>query len=242
VGLGPDNREVSGDIEGLAARKLEKMYPAATVLLTNGACGNINPPDHKPDFKLIGSWAEGLANEIAKAVEQRRECKGDIEITRNRMDIELEVFSSQQIQKAGEILEREFAHGDKKLAERAKDCVRQWRENISKKYPPDIEAAKTSIDITAVRIGPAGFACFGAEVFSEMTTRLRAAVQENVYVVGYADGDAGYLANEKIYDEGGYEVDTSFIVYNTFRPRRGEFEKACEKAALMMSGLYRGEK
>ncbi len=60
------------------------------------------------------------------------------------------------------------------------------------------ESAPTTIpvDIQVVRIGPVAFVAVSAEVFSRLAVDLRGR-RPRVYVVGYANGDIGYLPRRK---------------------------------------------
>jgi hypothetical protein len=62
------------------------------------------------------------------------------------------------------------------------------------------------------------FGATNAEVFSEFTDMLRLRSDKQIYLIGYANGDLGYLPTRAAYLEGGYEVDVAHLFYGGFRP------------------------
>jgi hypothetical protein len=75
----------------------------------------------------------------------------------------------------------------------------------------------------------------GAEVFSRMAEELRRAHGSHTYVVGYANGDLGYLPFCEIYDEGGYEVDMAYKFYANFMIAPGGYEMLRDRAIEMLA-------
>jgi len=76
--------------------------------------------------------------------------------------------------------------------------------------------------------------CLGAEVFSRMADELRAAAGERLYVVGYANGDIGYLPTREAFDEGGYETHSAFCYYRGLPLDPAAFEIARDEAVEML--------
>jgi hypothetical protein len=98
--------------------------------------------------------------------------------------------------------------------------------------------APTSVttDLQVVRIGPVRFAAIGAEVFSRMAADLRSACGPRCYVVGYANGDIGYLPPQEVYAEGGYEVEMAYKFYGSnFMVAAGGFERLRDRAAVLLN-------
>jgi hypothetical protein len=67
-------------------------------------------------------------------------------------------------------------------------------------------------------------------MFAHFAARLRCELGPHVYVVGYSNGGFGYVAHSAAYEEGGYEVESAHLFYNTFRPRRGALEMLAGRA------------
>ncbi len=92
-------------------------------------------------------------------------------------------------------------------------------------------------DLQALQIGPVSLVAIGAEVFSRMAGELRAAHGPCTYVVGYANGDLGYLPFREIYDEGGYEVDMAYMFYANFMIAPGAYEMLRDRAVELLNAL-----
>lgn len=66
VALGASNRHISADIPGQAALALAGQIPGhPVVLVTNGACGNLNPPAENVAFAQIQAWGGQIADAVA---------------------------------------------------------------------------------------------------------------------------------------------------------------------------------
>jgi hypothetical protein len=71
VVLGPDNRAISADYPGYAARRIEREFPGALCLFTQGGAGDINPyldkqPVDQNGFGEAEKMGAALAVEVAK--------------------------------------------------------------------------------------------------------------------------------------------------------------------------------
>ena len=78
-----------------------------------------------------------------------------------------------------------------------------------------------------------------AEIFSQFTDILRAHSNQPIYLVGYANGDIGYLPTRAAYAEGGYEVDVAHLFYGGFRPQAGGLELLARAATDLVRELGR---
>ena len=63
----------------------------------------------------------------------------------------------------------------------------------------------------------------------------RAETGPRTYVVGYANGDIGYLPPQEIYAEGGYEVDMAYKFYGHFMVAAGGFEQVRRRALALLA-------
>ena len=62
VGLGASNRLISADYPGQTAQVLAGQLPGKPiVLVTNGACANLNPPAEDVPFERISAWGRQVA-------------------------------------------------------------------------------------------------------------------------------------------------------------------------------------
>mgnify|MGYP005844807365 CR=1 FL=1 len=235
VALGPANRAISGDVPGQAARILAQRLPGAPVtLVTNGACGNLNPPRENVPFVQVETWGRQIANAVVDRLLAAAPLPMASFRTASRtVPIPLEVLDEVQIDaRAARALDdaRSLAEwGDK-----YRRAVEGWRRAMLERVRAGNTAAARDAELFAVRIGEVVLLGLNAEVFSEFTDWLRTATGSTVYVVGYANGDMGYIPTRAAYEEGGYEVDVAHIFYLDFRLQPGGLEQLATHATELV--------
>ena len=239
VGWGSDNRRVSADVFGRAAAMLDERLPGTpTVLFTNGACGNTNPPRHAADTSDIDTWGDAMAASVAHALEHALPVDDTAFRTAiEPVDVPLDVPDEDQVRAFAQDVLDAVAGQAGYVPERVAASAETWRDLMLGKLADGTAPAHVPMDVQAIRIGSVRLVCLGAEVFSPMADELREATGQTVYVVGYANGEIGYLPTPAAYDEGGYEVCTAFIYYGSFRPKPGAFEMVRDKAVGLVNGL-----
>lgn len=221
--MGPENRLISGDILGRAARTLKAELPGKPVVLfANGAAGNVNPPGVQTDFALMEQWADQVADAAVGAL-SRAEPVPDT-IGNGRLET-LVCATGHLTETEARATVAGSLGGDEKFLK----AQARWLKLLAG-ADPRLEAP---IDVQVVEIGGVRFVCFGAEVFS----RVGEGLGEKAYPVGYANGDGGYLCPEFAYSEGGYEPEVACLFYGTNPIPRGTFERARDLAvALIQTG------
>ncbi|MBI5707474.1 MAG: hypothetical protein HZC36_10860 [Armatimonadetes bacterium] len=235
VALGGQNRKISGDLHGFAADHLSRSLPGRPVVLfTNGACGNLNPPDVGVDFTTCEAWGKQMADSALEALEHAEEIEGPIKAADETIRLPVEELSDAELRARAEALRAEIRDWNNEWVGRACEAVDMWERWME---PLDHRWAPQELPLQAIRIGPLKIACFGAEVFSTMGDHLRADCGDPLWVVGYANGLIGYVCPEVAYDEGGYEPASSFVYFNKPPLKRGCFEMARERMAALLNGL-----
>jgi neutral ceramidase len=245
VALGAKNREISADIPGQAAEALARALPGnPVVLVTNGACGNLNPPEANVGFSQVRKWGEGIAAAIAgplKAAPCGTSQRLDVRCRRMALPVdmligaEIDAFAQQALLKPS----FHAAWGD-----RFRRAVEHWQSSMHQAETAGRNAATREVELMVVTIGEVSFVGVNAEVFSRFTALVRRASDRSVYVVGYANGVLGYLPSELAFAEGGYEVDAAHFFYGGFRFKAGALEQLALEAAELIDdvGLSREEK
>jgi hypothetical protein len=210
VAMGPENRLVSADILGHAARVLKQQMPGnPVVLFVNGAAGNINPPGVQDDFAVMEGWGGQVAAAALEALGRAKAVPDTIGTGR----------LATMLCAPGHLSDAEAratVAGSLGGNERFLKAQSRWFALLAGD-DPRLEAP---VDVQVVEIGGVRFVCFGAEVFSRMGEGLG----DRAYPVGYANGDGGYLCPEYAYSEGGYEPEVACLFYGTNPIRRGAFE------------------
>lgn len=237
VALSSNNRLISADMAGIGASyACVQLRGNPVIFVTNGACGNINPPKQSDDFTAAEQFGKELGSNIVELV-HRAERTRDTELASimETVKIPLAVLSADEVEREYRYILDAYSSvfpGDFHDVQ-----MKAWREEtlalIDKGHPRDyIES-----DLQALRIGPARFAAIGAEVFSRMADELRAAVGRHTYVIGYSNGLVGYLPFEEAYAEGGYEVEYAHKLYMNFNLRIGGYELLRDRAVQLLKRI-----
>lgn len=234
VVLPEDEKHVSAGFFGLAAEAIRQELPGRPVmLLTAGACGNVNPSGMKDRAGMLQRHSEELKRVILGAVHSAAPAEPPTLDSRMAgVELPLDIPTIDEVHtQCRSILEKTSHESPRGL--RVREAMRSWRDDtvaLLKSGPP----TTLTCDVQTVRIGHIGFALFGAEVFSRMGDDIRQALGPNHYVVGYAGGDFGYLLSREAYAEGGYEVDMAHRYYGSFRVSPGAFETLRDEAIRLL--------
>ena len=238
VALGSDNRLISGDIAGRASAMLRESLPGApAVLFTNGASGNINPPGHVENFDQLDAWAVEMADSVRAALAQLKPIGSDLAFTIETVPVPLDDGGPGGIEHWAEELRKVAGDGDHLHQVRLRTAADIWEQKMIEARAKGTLPESLDTEVQVVRIGGISFVALGAEVFSTMGDDLRQATGETLYIVGYANGDMGYLPTPEAYDEGGYEVNIAFIFYYSLRPVREGFGMVRDKAVELVLQL-----
>ena len=238
VALGPTNRHISADIPGQAALTLARQLPGnPTVLVTNGACANLNPPAENVPFTQIEAWGKQVAEAVAPLLKQAtpllaarlRVIARILPLPMDTLDVnEIEAFAKRALQDKKSLAE----WGDK-----YRRVVEHWRSSLIAEIQAGRSNSHRDAELFAVCIGDIVLLGANAEVFSEFTDWLRRGSEKKVYLIGYANGDMGYLPTRAAYAEGGYEVEVAHLFYGGFRPKAGALELLEQESADLLRKL-----
>jgi len=236
VALSAENRLISADMAGAAAEWARQHLPGApVVLMTNGACGNLNPPSLSANPQGMEDYGRQLGEAILRGAHDGEVCLApSLGVGLQTLSLPLTPLSQEQVLAEYDQLAKMV------LLDRWQVAMRQWRDDtlaLLEQGAPSDEPWAVPIDIQALRIGPVRFAALGAEVFSRMADELRAIHGPHTYVVGYANGDIGYLPFREAYPEGGYEVETAFKFYANFMVAPGSYELCRDLAVELLLKL-----
>ena len=235
--LGPDNRHISGDAAGAAAAHIRERLPGMpTVLFTNGGCGNVNPPAQTPDYRVTEQFGRRLGGVAVYSAKANLIACADMSLSSALTTVRLPYALMTPDEVVAEY-ERAVAECDPELLfwQRARRAYDQWRDETLAALASGHAPAEVEVDLQVVKIGPASFVAISGEVFSRMATDLRATYGSHSYVVGYANGDIGYLPPAEVYAEGGYEVNMAYKFYGSnFMVAAGSFELLRDRALALL--------
>lgn len=238
VALGHSNRQISADVPGRTAAAMSSMLPGnPVVLVTNGACGNLNPPAKHVSFEQIDEWGRMVAGSVADALKTAAVTSGaSLRVAARVVPLPVDVLTVDQITAYAERIILDPVSlaewGDK-----FRRATKGWRSKMTERVQSGAETGFREAELFGVGVGSVAFVGLNSEVFSEFTELVRSRTSRPLYVVGYANGVMGYLPTRAAYEEGGYEVETAYLFYNDFRPKIGGLEMLAEQAAELVNSL-----
>ena len=191
-----------GDFPGFASLYLEERYPGATALFFAGCGADQNPlPRRKLDLakkygRMLALSVENVLESATRSVPARVQTDIEwIELEFDRMPTRVE-------------LEEQLASGSRYVRSRAALLLSEMEANgsLPKTYPYPVQVWDLGDDLT--------WAALGGEVVVDYALRLKRELGESrTWVAGYANDVMAYIPSERILQEGGYEGDSSMVVY-----------------------------
>ncbi len=240
VALGPTNRCLSADIPGQAAITLGQQLPGnPIVLVTNGACANLNPPAEDVSFGQVKQWGAQLADAVATLLKaMKTPAKPGLRVITRTVPLPLDTldadgintFADKALRNAGPLAQ----WGDK-----YRRVVEHWRSSLLRNGKASSNGHHEA-ELFGICLDDVILIGANAEVFSEFTDLLRQHSDKKIYLIGYANGDMGYLPTRAAYKEGGYEVDVAHMFYGGFRPKAGGLELLAAEAADLVESFRNG--
>jgi len=236
VALGPTNRSISGDLSGHAAHALAGQLPGKPVVfMTNGASGNLNPPAENVAPSQACKWGTMIADSVAALLTKGAAVKNPrLEVASRIVQLPLEQLDAGQIKKAAE---KALQNSDpiEQWGDKYRRVVDHWRTTLLSAVASGRNGAYREAELFAILLDRVALLGMNAEVFSEFTDWLRKSAGRQLYVIGYANGDMGYLPTRAAYTEGGYEVEVAHFFYGGFRPRAGGLELLAKEAENLLA-------
>ena len=190
-----------GDYAGFAQLYLEERHPGATALFFSG-CGADQNPLPRRKVELAEQYGRMLALSVDKVLATEMSPVSGAVRTRFR-EIPLEfntIPSRDELLKTAEVTDR-------------------YQRTRAKLFLKDIDAGKPlsptyPYPVQVWKLGNVNWVALGGEVVVDYSLRLKREFgQGQTWVTGYANDVMAYIPSERVLTEGGYEGDTSMIVY-----------------------------
>lgn len=238
VALGSSNRYISADIPGQVAVSLKRQLKGCpSILVTNGACANLNPPAENVSFDILKNWGHGIATAIAPLFERATPSViNRFRIRSHIVSLPLDSLSAEGIHAAAD----KALQNPKPIAEWGdtyRRAVQAWRTSLTKEAEAGRIQKLGEAELFGISINDAVLISLNGEVFSQFTDWIRKDSANRVYVVGYANGSIGYLPTRAAYTEGGYEVEVAHFFQGHFRVKPGGLEMLAQEALKMVAHL-----
>lgn len=237
VALGASNRYISADIPGQAALSLSARLPGhPMVMVSNGACANLNPPGENVSFDQVKAWGSQIADCVAALLPGAPSLSADLRVTVRVIRLPMDTLTAAGIKDfAGKAIQDSVSIA--KWGDTYSKVVTFWRDSMTASVKAGLAFDHSDAELFGISLGNVVLLGANAEVFSEFTDWLRASDARRIYLLGYANGTLGYLPARSNYLEGGYEVDVAHIFYGGFRPKAGGLELLAEEAGKLLRVL-----
>ncbi|MFI5358386.1 MAG: neutral/alkaline non-lysosomal ceramidase N-terminal domain-containing protein [Opitutales bacterium] len=242
VALGDENRLISADLFGSAAAELSRQLPGRpVVLLTNGACGNLNPPVTGVAPGQVEAWGRMIAQAVAPGLQTApASLAPTLRTATARFTLTLDVLDRTGIEACTTAILSGAAGSNPEWQKKLRRAVDHWRRMRTAAVDAGRQPDHREIELFAVGLGDVVLVGADVELFSDFTDWVRRDSGIQVYTIGYANGAWGYLPTRAAYAEGGYEVESAHYFYGDFRFKAGGLEKlATETSAWLRRAFAR---
>ena len=200
---------VSADFPGEACRILERETGGRALFL-QGACGDQNPVRGTTGFEDVVRYGRALGGEVLKGVGMLSLAPPEespvLSVRSEKLYLprrplpEREPFR-RKFEEVGDRLGSVRDEGERRRLLRERRLAEEVLVLIDRTPDP------VPAEVQLVRMGDLALVCFPGEPFVEVGMEVgRRSPARSTFVVGYANGYVGYLATDKAWDEGGYEV------------------------------------
>ena len=236
VCLGEENLLVSADYPCYLYDTLSRVYgkQLTTVFLT-GACGNIDPVWRGRGYKYAERMGRALAGEVIRALETSREALlEEIKCVKTVVKLETEELPSlNELLSEKARLEEELRKLRKEIPVIAdvreaveihsREAFLSWTMEAIELVKRGEVKSEYELEIQVLEIGDVFIVGLSGEIFSELGLAIKELCRKRALVVGYANGDIGYIPTDKAIDEGGYEIENAFKYYKEYPypPKKG---------------------
>lgn len=212
VVLGAQNRHISGDFVGEAARLIEGQS-AGTAIFLNGACGDINPRKTNGTAEDVVELGEELAT-AALGTRSRAEplAIGSIRNALRTVDLPLNIrpptrrlFAVLAMKYA---LRKTFGGPHSGLLNAARARL-EWAADAAREQV----GATRSFSMQGIALGELVFLGSEGELFARYQLAVEGNGSPRVLLCGLANGCIGYVPTADEYARGGYEIEEGHKAY-----------------------------
>lgn len=225
---------VSGDWPGETARFLSATLPGSpVVIVSSGACGNVNPPEVGVTADQTYKWGRQVAQSVVSRLlnepsEPATDGEFDLRMRTVTIKLPLESWSVCGIERHATTCLAD-ASGHREFGVKFAEAIENWRVNmlqqLARGRPPEVQ-----VELGILSLGCVTMLTVNAEVFSRFNELVNSKSVGPVYTVGCANGMLGYLASLDARLSNGYEVSWSMFFYNKPKLPAGGLERVAQEA------------
>jgi hypothetical protein len=228
IASGGYNRMLSADFPGVLTQEIE-MATGATTLFLNGAAAQINPYAEGAsinfnigNFEMVQSLGASLAGAALEQWPQlKRGRRSTLRVQTHNLLLPLKLVDGKSIEpflnEQAQTLARtasarpgETARSQYKVAAAMLEWAWKTRDALeNRRIQKSIHA-----EVQMLHIGDVILIAVPGELFVEFGLKIKQVLAPlHAIVVGYANGNFGYLPTRAAYTQGGYEVDDAYKYY-----------------------------
>jgi putative membrane-bound dehydrogenase-like protein len=199
--LGPSFNRVCGDWAGYAQEALEEQRPGVVAMSLIG-CGADANPEPRGGAEVARIHGHSIAAEVNRLLAAPlREITATPDAAFGYAGLAIDRPTTLEL---GQRLTGADVHAQRHAKEML--AVHERMGRLPESYPCPIHVWRFGDALTMVYLG--------GEVVVDYALRLKKELSGAVWITAYADDVFGYVASERMREEGGYEVDFSMIYYN----------------------------
>lgn len=191
-----------GDYSGFAQLYLEDRHPDSVAMFYTGGGADQNPLPRRK-IELAQKYGRMLAVSVNRVLDEpMQKVKGELAASFEEVQLEFHQLPTK------EQLQADLKNSSRYTRGRAKLLLDEWDRDgsLPNSWPYPIQVWKLGQNINWVALG--------GELVVDYQLRLKRELGENsTWVTGYANDVMAYIPSERVLEEGGYEGDTSMIVY-----------------------------
>jgi neutral ceramidase len=192
--------QFSGDYPGFAQIELEKWHPGITAMFFQGAGADQNPLPRRT-VPLAQQYGRELAAAVDRVLNEDM-VKLEPFISTAYSEINLS-FSAPPSKEELMKIEKETTGYQKSWAANQLEFLRR-NGSLRTTYPYPVQVWK---------LGNQTIMALGGEVVVQYSIDLKKLFGPDIFVIGYANDEMAYIPSETILKEGGYEGESSQMVY-----------------------------
>jgi hypothetical protein len=220
VVLGPENSDISADYPGAFCRSFDAAHEGGMGLFLTGCGGDIDPRE-RHSFYAAEKAGRGVFDAVEAALDgELTPVKGPVSSAGTELSLplswdftteSLRELANQYRARSNEADYRDHP-GDNRPGKTTDGAFATWAAEMLDELAAGQLPRSITARLTQVRIG--GFAITGLpfEVFHDTGKQLREA-QGGGMVIGYTNGDFGYLPSQGLYDKASYEAAEAYRYY-----------------------------
>ncbi|MCA9022837.1 MAG: neutral/alkaline non-lysosomal ceramidase N-terminal domain-containing protein, partial [Planctomycetaceae bacterium] len=203
--FGSDYNCLNGDWAGYASKYIEEQYGDIVAVCTIGCGADQNPIRGNKEVAkdLAIGHGRAIAVEVARLLKETPQpVTAALGTAYGKAKLPFDPPSKEELQAA-------LKNQRPQVRQHATNMLKYFEKDgkLPTSYPAPVQVWKFGNQLTMIFLG--------GEVVVDYALRLKRELKSDaVWVTAYANDVFGYVASERMRDEGGYEVDFSMIYYN----------------------------